>query len=197
MWLGDLDVLDLGEIGERFRAPNGLVVGVLKEGYLIVIQADQDPKRGIGAKSEPVGSRLGPRIINNGQHSAKDNERDGEIEKFFLNDAPPVEAGNATRYYSRQVRGRLLIRNQENSTMKWNIQRQVRKWDRSEIEEKYFKLCPEKMELIEGKLFWTDEDRLNMLAMLLENVGMDAAVKLGDASFWGEAIDERLKSSAG
>jgi hypothetical protein len=40
----------------------------------------------------------------------------------------------------------------------------------------------EKIELIEGRMFWTDEDRLNMLALLLENVGMGAAVRLGDTA---------------
>ena len=64
--------------------------------------------------------------------------------------------------------------------MEFNIQRHGRKWSRSEVEQKYHNLCPEKIELIEGKMFWTDEQRLNMLALLLENVGMDAAVKLGD-----------------
>jgi hypothetical protein len=37
---------------------------------------------------------------------------------------------------------------------------------RAEVNEKYFKLCPEKFELMEGKMFWTDEERLNMLALL-------------------------------
>lgn len=77
--------------------------------------------------------------------------------------------------------------------MKFNIQRQGRKWSRPEIEQKYYKLCPEKIELIEGKMFWTDEERLNMLALLLENVGIDAAVGLGDPAIWKQAIDERLK----
>ena len=48
--------------------------------------------------------------------------------------------------------------------MEFNIQRQGRKWSRTEIEHKYHELCPEKIELIEGKMFWTDEQRLNMLA---------------------------------
>jgi hypothetical protein len=60
--------------------------------------------------------------------------------------------------------------------MEFNIQRQGRKWSRAEVEQKYHKLCPEKIELVEGKMFWNDEQRLNMLALLLENVGMDAAV---------------------
>lgn len=81
--------------------------------------------------------------------------------------------------------------------MKFDIQRQGRKWTRSEIKQKYHELCPEKIELIEGKMFWTDEQRLNMLGLLLENVGMDAAVSLGDPALWKQAIDERLKSPPG
>ena len=77
------------------------------------------------------------------------------------------------------------------------IQRQGRQWSRSEVETKYRQLCPEKIELIEGKMFWTDEERLNMLALLLENVGMDAAVRLGDPALWKEAIEERLKREKG
>jgi hypothetical protein len=47
--------------------------------------------------------------------------------------------------------------------MKFDIQRHGRKWSRTEIKQKYHELCPEKIELIEGKMFWTDEQRLNML----------------------------------
>ena len=82
----------------------------------------------------------------------------------------------------------------EDASMEFNIQRQGRKWSRAEIEQKYHKLCPEKIELIEGKMFWSDELRLNMLALLLENVGIDAAVGLGDPRLWKQAIDERLKA---
>ena len=81
--------------------------------------------------------------------------------------------------------------------MEFNIQRQGRKWNRTEVEQKYRNLCPEKIELIEGRMFWTDEQRLNMLALLLENVGMDAAVSLGDPALWKQAIDERLKAQEG
>jgi hypothetical protein len=78
--------------------------------------------------------------------------------------------------------------------MEFNIQRHGRKWSRAEVEEKYHTQCPEKIELIEGKMFWDDEQRLNMLALLLENIGMDAAVRLGDPTLWKQAIDERLKA---
>ena len=65
---------------------------------------------------------------------------------------------------------------------------------RTEVEQKYRNLCPEKIELIESRMFWTDEERLNMLSLLLENVGMDAAVRLGDLALLKQAIDERLKA---
>ena len=78
--------------------------------------------------------------------------------------------------------------------MEFNIQRQGCKWSRSEVEQKNHELCPEKIELIEGKMFWSDQQRLNMLALLLENVGMDAAVRLGDPALWKQAIDDRLKT---
>ena len=81
--------------------------------------------------------------------------------------------------------------------MEFNIQRQGRKWNRTEVEQKYRTLCPEKIELIEGRMFWTDEQRLNMLALLLENVGMDAAVRLGDSDLWKQAIDEHLNAQVG
>src|SRR4051794_21770995 len=71
--------------------------------------------------------------------------------------------------------------------MEFDIQRQGRRWTRAEVEQKYHKLCPEKIELIEGKMFWTDEERLNMLALLLDNGGMDAAVRLGDPALWKRA----------
>jgi hypothetical protein len=38
----------------------------------------------------------------------------------------------------------------------FNIQRQDRKWSRAEIEQKYHQLCPEKIGLIEGMMFWSD-----------------------------------------
>jgi hypothetical protein len=79
--------------------------------------------------------------------------------------------------------------------MEFNIQRQGRQWTRTEVAQKYYTLSPEKIELVKGKMFWDDEQRLNMLALLLENVGMDAAVRFGDPQLWKQAIDDRLKSA--
>ncbi len=69
----------------------------------------------------------------------------------------------------------------------WDIRREGRAWRGAEAMQRY-ELTPEKMELIHGKLFWTDEDRLTMLALLLENVGVDAAVRLRNRSVWKEAL---------
>jgi hypothetical protein len=70
----------------------------------------------------------------------------------------------------------------------WDIRREGRAWQGDEIKTKYHGLCPAKIELIDGKLFWTEEDRLTMLGLLLENVGVDAAVRLGDPQVWREAV---------
>ena len=40
----------------------------------------------------------------------------------------------------------------------------------------------------DGKLFWDERTRLVLLGMLLENVGLDAAVRLGDPKKWKEAV---------
>ena len=51
-------------------------------------------------------------------------------------------------------------------------------------------LTPEKTEMTDGKLYWDDEERLTMLGLLLENVGIDKAIRLGDPRLWREAIAE-------
>jgi hypothetical protein len=51
-----------------------------------------------------------------------------------------------------------------------------------------YELTPEKIEMVGSKLFWRDEERLLMLGLLLENVGVDAAVRLGDPAVWREAV---------
>ena len=69
----------------------------------------------------------------------------------------------------------------------WNIRNEGRAWSGNEARQRY-ELSPEKIEMIRGKLFWTDEDRIAMLALLLENVGADRAVQLGDPEVWRTAV---------
>ena len=44
--------------------------------------------------------------------------------------------------------------------------------------------------MFDGRLYAYDEERLTMLALLLENVGIDCAIRLGDPRLWREAITE-------
>ena len=69
----------------------------------------------------------------------------------------------------------------------WDIRREGRPWVRDEWEVRR-EVVPEKIELIGYKLFWTEEDRLAMLALLLENFGADEAVRLGDPQVWRDAV---------
>jgi hypothetical protein len=72
--------------------------------------------------------------------------------------------------------------------MEWDIRREGRAWGGAEGYQR-FTLTPEKFELIGGKLFWSEEDRVNLLGLLLENVGADRAVRLGDPRVWMEAVE--------
>jgi hypothetical protein len=69
----------------------------------------------------------------------------------------------------------------------WDIRRAGRAWGTPEAMARY-QLAPEKIEMVEGRLFWSNEARLTMLALLLENLGADAAVRLGDPSVWKAAV---------
>ena len=42
--------------------------------------------------------------------------------------------------------------------------------------------------MVKGKLLSAEEDRETLLALLLENVGADRAVQLGDPGVWRAAV---------
>ena len=71
--------------------------------------------------------------------------------------------------------------------VRWNIGRQGRAWSGDEAHERW-ELTPEKFEMDRGKLFWDETQRLTLLALLLENVGVDQAVRLGDPEVWRAAV---------
>ncbi|HZX47774.1 MAG: hypothetical protein A2Z47_11610 [Thermodesulfovibrio sp. RBG_19FT_COMBO_42_12] len=73
------------------------------------------------------------------------------------------------------------------SEINWDIRREGREWSRDEAMDRW-KLTPEKIEMHEGKIFWSDKERLNMLGLLLENVGIDQAIRLGNPAIWRAAI---------
>ena len=69
---------------------------------------------------------------------------------------------------------------------RWNIGRQGRAWG-DEAWSRY-SLTPGKIEMVGGKLFASEEERVTLLALLLENVGADEAIRLGDPAVWREAV---------
>ena len=71
--------------------------------------------------------------------------------------------------------------------MTWDIRSEGRAWSGEEASQRH-NLAPAKVEMIEGQLFWSEEDRLTMLALLLENVGVDKAVRLGSPAVWKQAV---------
>jgi hypothetical protein len=69
----------------------------------------------------------------------------------------------------------------------WDIRRAGRAWRGDEFQQR-IGLQPEKLEVSDGKLLWSDEERIALLGLLLENVGTDHAVRLGDITTWRDAI---------
>jgi hypothetical protein len=49
-------------------------------------------------------------------------------------------------------------------------------------------MTPEKFEMVDGKLLWSDEARETLLGLLLENVGADRVVQFGDPEVWRAAV---------
>ncbi len=68
----------------------------------------------------------------------------------------------------------------------WNIRNEGRAW-KEEAQERY-RLKPRKLEMIRGKLLSSDHDRELLLGLLLENVGADRVVQLGDPEVWRSAV---------
>ena len=73
----------------------------------------------------------------------------------------------------------------------WDIRRNGRAWSDDEAEDRW-QLTPEKFEMMDGRMFFDDEQRLLLLGLLLENVGADAAVRLGDPKVWRAAVADLI-----
>ncbi len=78
----------------------------------------------------------------------------------------------------------------------WNIERQGRAWTVEEYEPRVNRLIELKFETRNGKLFWSEDTRRMILAMLLENCGMDAAVQMGNLEKWRAAIEAAERDAA-
>jgi hypothetical protein len=86
----------------------------------------------------------------------------------------------------------------EDSTMTtaspWDIRREGRRWTKEEFWQRV-EQAPEKIEYVAG-IFSSERERLNVLAMLLENLGIDKAVQFGNLDDWKAAIAEREKQQS-
>lgn len=69
----------------------------------------------------------------------------------------------------------------------WDIRREGRAWVDDEALARYDR-APEKSKMADGMLFWDEDQRMTMSALLLENLGVDKAVTLGSADVWKGAI---------
>jgi len=68
----------------------------------------------------------------------------------------------------------------------WKIRREGRQWRGEEFEKRIYQ-APEKLEY-KGGIFIYESEGLTVLAMLLENLGIDNAVQLGNLEDWKAAI---------
>ena len=75
----------------------------------------------------------------------------------------------------------------------WDIRRQGRRWQGEEFDRRLYQ-APEKIEYV-GGIFTSERERLTVLAMLLENLGIDKVVQFGAIEDWKAAIAEREQKS--
>jgi hypothetical protein len=68
----------------------------------------------------------------------------------------------------------------------WDIRREGRIWSHEEFDERCYQ-APEKIEFVDG-IFASDRERLIVLGMLLENLGIDKAIRFGKLEVWKAAI---------
>jgi hypothetical protein len=72
--------------------------------------------------------------------------------------------------------------------IKWDIRREGRRWSHEEFDGRCYQ-APEKIEFVNG-IFASDRERLIVLGMLLENVGIDRVVQFGHLEDWKAAIED-------
>jgi hypothetical protein len=132
---------------------------------------------------------VGPEWVSHQRYEAGD-ERANTIEELpLLNRSHAADRYTITTPEELNSLANHLIRHFPEAVRIWRIERDGSAWKRGEALDRY-DLAPEKIEMCDGKLFLRDEQRLTMLALLLENVGIDNVVKLGPPELWREAIEK-------
>ena len=76
-------------------------------------------------------------------------------------------------------------------TPAWDIRREGRRWSNEEFDQRT-SVAPEKIEYVNG-IFASDRQRLIVLGMLLENLGIDKVVRIGRLEDWKAAIADLEK----
>jgi hypothetical protein len=72
--------------------------------------------------------------------------------------------------------------------LQWDIRRGPRRWNGDEVN-KRLELTPDHFEVIDGEMLCSEEHRVNLLGVVLEQVGIDAALRLAPKELWREALD--------
>ena len=73
----------------------------------------------------------------------------------------------------------------------WDIRREGGLWSHEEFDKRTYQ-APEKIEYVNG-IFASDRQRLIVLGMLLENLGIDRAIRYGKLEDWKAAIADLEK----
>jgi hypothetical protein len=73
----------------------------------------------------------------------------------------------------------------------WDIRRKGRTWSNEEFDQRIYQ-APEKIEYVNG-IFASDRQRLNVMGMLLENLGIDKVVRFGKLEDWKAAMEDLEK----
>jgi hypothetical protein len=73
----------------------------------------------------------------------------------------------------------------------WDIRREGRIWSHEEFDER-INQAPEKIEYVNG-IFASHRERLIVLGMLLENLGIDRVIQLGRLEDWKAALADLEK----
>ncbi len=73
----------------------------------------------------------------------------------------------------------------------WDFRRKGQLWSHEEFDKRICQ-APEKIEYVDG-IFGSDRERLIVLGMLLENLGIDTAVQFGRLEDWKAAIADLEK----
>jgi hypothetical protein len=76
----------------------------------------------------------------------------------------------------------------------WDIGRRPRPWSQEVSDDRLYR-APEKIEFV-GGIFAGHRERLTVLAMILEAMGIDAAVGFGRLEDWKAAVAERERQEA-